>query len=392
MRWTSTVSVKTDLAAAVAEATAALRQQLGSCAPQLLLVFVAAEHGAGFDRLATLLKAEFPGALLFGCSGGGVIGGGREIERKPALVLSAAWLPGVRLTPVHLDNDQFPGPGDRAGWEELLQLPGDASGALLLLADPFSCAVEALLRGLDRSFPELTKLGGLASGGAAPGAHALYLGEQVYRSGVVALALTGALSVETVVAQGCRPIGEPLFVTRAERNTIRTLDGRTPVAVLSELHAGLSEQDQALFRYSLFIGLAMRDARSQYRQGDFLIRNILSLDRHSGALDVGAIVPENSVVQFHLRDADTSATDLDLLLRRYAAVSEAERPQGALLWSCLGRGEHLYNRPDHDSAVFRRYLGPLPLTGFFCNGEIGPVQGATYLHGYTSVFALFRSR
>jgi small ligand-binding sensory domain FIST len=97
------------------------------------------------------------------------------------------------------------------------------------------------------------------------------------------------------------------------------------------------------------------------------------------------------VVQFHLRDAATSAHDLEAVLARYQE-GPPRRPAGSLLFSCLGRGEHLYGRPDHDTAAFQRRLGPVPLGGFFCNGEIGPVHGSTFLHGYTSAFGLFRKR
>jgi small ligand-binding sensory domain FIST len=172
------------------------------------------------------------------------------------------------------------------------------------------------------------------------------------------------------------------------------LDGQRPLAILQELFAGLSEKDRRIFRHSLFLGVVMDPRRQSYGPGDFLIRNILAADEESGCLAVGALIRENAVVQFHLRDADTSAEDLDSLLARHVRErGESEiRPAGALLFSCLGRGSHLYGRADHDTQAFRRRVGEVPLGGFFCNGEIGPVQGRTYLHGYTSAFGLFHAR
>jgi small ligand-binding sensory domain FIST len=178
-----------------------------------------------------------------------------------------------------------------------------------------------------------------------------------------------------------------MFVTRAERNVVQGLDGRPPVEVLRELFERSSPDDQRLFRHSLFLGLVMQEARQQYEQGDFLIRNVMGLDPKSGALVVGALVHEGQVVQFHLRDADTSSQDVTSWLRRYEG-----HPHGALLFSCLGRGQHLYGVPDHDTDAFRARAGHVALGGFFCNGEIGPVQGTTFLHGYTSAFGLFRPR
>ena len=88
-------------------------------------------------------------------------------------------------------------------------------------------------------------IGGLASGGRAPGGNALFLDDAVHRGGIVGVALTGDVAVDTIVAQGCRPIGEPMFVTRSERNVIYELDGRRAAVVLQELYAARRARDQA---------------------------------------------------------------------------------------------------------------------------------------------------
>jgi small ligand-binding sensory domain FIST len=177
-----------------------------------------------------------------------------------------------------------------------------------------------------------------------------------------------------------------MFVTRVDGRVIHELDGRRPLDVLQELVEQADAHDRRLFGHSLFLGVVMREQQPAYGQGDFLIRNIVGLDGERGALAVAALVEAGAVVQFHLRDAKTSADDLDGLLGR----QQGPPPAGALLFSCLGRGAYLYGHPEHDTQAFRRVLGAVPLGGFFCNGEIGPVQGATFLHGYTSAFGLFR--
>ncbi len=219
----------------------------------------------------------------------------------------------------------------------------------------------------------------------------LYLDDAVHRGGLVGVALSGDVRVDTLVAQGCRPIGEPMFVTRSVDNQIYALDGRSPLEVLQQLYERLGRRDRELFPHSLFVGLVMREKSEVYRRGDFLIRNVAGLDAERGALVVGARVAEGTIVQFHLRDADTSAEDLEQMLSSLAPEQRTQA-RGALLFSCLGRGRHLYGRVDHDTESFRRHLGEVPLGGFFCNGEIGPVQGTTFLHGYTSSFGLFRPR
>jgi small ligand-binding sensory domain FIST len=393
MRWWSTASEQPSLDDATREAASALRAELAGIRPDLVIAFASDHHRTGYRELGSILAAELGGGLLIGCTARSVIGGGREIEESPALSLTAASLPGVRLTPFHLDLEELPEPGaPAAAWRRACRLEGGPEPHFLLLADPFSFDVERLIRGLDAAFPSGKKLGGVASGGRTPGDNALLLGDRVHRSGLVGVALAGDIELDTIVAQGCRPIGVPMFVTRCRDNVLQELDGRPALDVLQDLYESLSSRDQELCRGSLFLGIEMKQAQGEYQQGDFLIRNLLGSDRDDGTLIVGALLRPLQVVQFHLRDARTSAEDLERRLASYGAERDATAACGAVLFSCLGRGMHLYGRPNHDSDVLRRHLGDVALGGFFCNGEIGPVQGTTFLHGYTSAFGIFRRR
>ncbi|HEY2385398.1 MAG TPA: FIST N-terminal domain-containing protein [Candidatus Binatia bacterium] len=390
MRFASTTSLAPTLAAAVREGVASIDVALGGARPDLLVAFVSPQHAGAWADLPDML-APAGARVAVGCSAGGVIGGGHEVEGRAGLALGAAVLPDVALAPFHVETDHLPPLEDGAGWRALVGDPafGDDPTHVLALADPFTCDVEALLAGWDRHHSGGRTFGGLASGGSAPGQNVLVANGTLHRGGAVAVALRGNLEVETIVAQGCRPVGDPMFVTAAEGPLIRGLDGEPAAQVLRGLYEGLEPRDQELFRHSLFLGLVMRPARDRYTQGDFLIRNIVGLDRESGGIVIGAAVQAGSVVQFHLRDATTSAEDVEAHLARAGAGS---LPVGGFLFSCLGRGVHLYGAPDHDSDAFRRRFGDVPLVGFFCNGEIGPVQGATFVHGYTSAFALLSPR
>ena len=382
MRWLSTVSSADTLERAIAEVSVALRRQLDGMHPDLAIVFVSQEHQAGFAAVPALLARELDTPVLIGCSAGGVIGGGREVEHAPGLSLTVAVLPEVTLTPFHLTEaltaDAIP-----TG----LGIPPASDPQFILLPEPFSFDVDPFVHALDETYPGCVKIGGVASGAREPGQNVLYLNEQVHRGGLVGLGLSGNIGIDTIVAQGCRPIGEPMFVTRAERNLLQAVDGRPPVAVLRELYEHATPADQELFGQSLFLGLVMVESRQEYHQGDFLIRNVLGADGKTGALAIGALLATGQVVQFHLRDARTSADDLTALLARYDGT-----PSGALLFSCLGRGRGLYGHADHDPEALRGRCGDVAVGGFFCNGEIGPVQGTTFLHGYTSAFGLFRPR
>jgi small ligand-binding sensory domain FIST len=381
MKWASAVSRHVDVDRAIVEASAAVRGSLAGDA-DLAIVFASSHHATGYERIPEAVSAALGASALVGCSAAGVIGGGREVEDEPGLSITAARLPGAEIAAFHVDGSSS---------DEAALRPRESPADFLLLADPFRFDTEPFLQALDAEFPESRKVGGLASGGRAPGENALFQGEHTRRSGLVGIRLGGDVRIDTLVAQGCRPIGEAMFVTRARGNVILGLDGRSPIETLQELYESLEPSDRQLFRHSLFIGLVMRESREAYRQGDFLVRNLIGIDQEQGALRIGALVQEGAIVQIHLRDAETSARDLR---EAFAGLGAGTRDgvRGSVLFSCLGRGRHLYGRRDHDTELFRRHVGDVPLGGFFCNGEIGPVQGKTFLHGYTSSFGLFRRR
>lgn len=391
MQWASAVSSSPDIEEAVNEVCAAVRGELGDGRIDLLIPFVSRHHAGEYMRISDLLTEKLPAGAVLGCSAGGVIGGGHEVEDRPGLSLTAAILPDVRVDLFRFDRSEIPDLDSSPRlWEETTGVDAARVPSFILLTDPFSFDIDSFIRGLDFAFPESGKIGGLASAGTSPGENVLYLNDEIYRSGMIGAALHGKIKLDTVVAQGCRPIGSPLFVTKGEGNIIERLDEKAPIEILRELYAVLDPRDQELFQTSLFLGIVIEEFKQEYHQGDFLIRNIMGIDPSTGHLAVGTTVEENQVVQFHLRDAEASASDLDDMLLRYHSRRPDGHPAGSLLFSCLGRGNFLYGRPDHDTDAFRKHVGEnVPLGGFFCNGEIGPVHGRTFVHGYTSSFGIF---
>jgi small ligand-binding sensory domain FIST len=388
MKWASTLSRRSTAQEAFAEAAHALEAQLGGSEPDLLLAFTSSEHAGEYDRIAALAARRYPAALVAGCTAAGVIGDAHEAEEGPALSLTAAVLPRVALSAFHLDMTSLPPAeeGERA-WRTIVGATPAAQPNFLLLADPFTMNAHELVAGLDAAYPGAPKFGGLASGGGRAGMNRLLLGQEVHRSGAIGIAFSGDLAVETVIAQGCRPVGLPMIVTRCHGGLLQELDRHPPLKLLRELYGSLGERDRELMHHSLFLGIEMRADRVEYDPGELLVRNILGADEESGAIAVGAELRPMMVTQFVLRDARTAEDDLRRMLARRRP--SASPPAGALLFSCVGRGAGLFGRPDHDTALFEERLGPAPLGGFFCNGEIGPVGGTTFLHGYTSAFAIF---
>jgi small ligand-binding sensory domain FIST len=389
MRWASTLSRDSDVSAAFAEAAEDLQAELEGTAPDLLLVFASPDHAAGWERIASLASGRYPRALLAGCTASGVIGGAHEAEQGSALSLTAAVLPGVSVSGFRIE----PEPPSHAhaatrGWRGRVGRRPEERPNFLLLADPFTSDVGDVIASLDREYPGAPKFGGLASGGRRPMENRLLLGKDVHRSGAVGVAMCGDLAVDTLVAQGCRPIGEPMIVTRCHDGLLQELDSRPPVEVLTELYRSMDARDRALMQHSLFLGLEMRADAVEHEAGELLVRNILGADEETGAIAVGAELRPMTVAQFVLRDAHAAEEELRRMLARQRRAGV--RPAGALLFSCVGRGAGLFGCADHDTALFEEQLGPAPLGGFFCNGEIGPVGGSTFLHGYTSSFAMFR--
>ena len=393
MKWATAISRKTSFEEAVLECAGSVRVELGPGPVTVAFAFVTPHFAEYYGGLYETLNGALAPQTLLGCSAGGVIGGGEEVEQAPAVTLTAARLPDVLVKPFHL-ADALPdmdGPPD--AWEKLVGVERTEEPQFVLLADPFSTRSEALLAGLDFAFPGAAKIGGLASGATSPGLNALFLNDKVHMQGVIGASFTGDVVVDTVVAQGCRPVGELMQVTSCDGNILRELEGRPALDVLRDLFSSMDEEERRLAGTSLFIGVLMDEFAEDGKVGDFLVRNLIGIDPKSGALGVGESLQEGMRVRFHLRDAKTSAEDLHAMLTGYEnTLPRREDLSGALLFSCLGRGEHLYGEPNFDSSVFEQHLGALPVGGFFCNGEIGPVGGETFLHGYTSSFGLFRPR
>ncbi len=386
MRWATAIGTSSEPDVAIDEAMDGIARDLGSARPELVMAFVTDHLAPGFARLSQEIARRYPTAAIAGCTAGGAIGGGVEIEHRPALALVAASLPGAQARVWHL-------PSDPDAWPDAEAAHADGDGsAVIVLPCPLSSPVDRLLAWSDERWPSAVKIGGLASGGMTargPAGNTLFAGEARHREGAVVVALSGDVAVDTIVAQGCRPIGEPLVVTKGLGNVVLELDGMPAVRALEAVHARLAPPEQRLCRHSLFVGVVPDGApvRREVRRRDVLIRNLIGCDRAAGALAVGGPIHVGQILQFHLRDAEASAQDLAELLTEPQAPSA-----GALLFSCVGRGQLLYGRPNHDSDAFRGALGEVPLGGFFCNGEVGPVAGKTFLHGYTSAFALFRRR
>jgi small ligand-binding sensory domain FIST len=345
--------------------------------PDLVVCFASPHFVGALDDLVHALRQLLTPKLLVGATAVSVIGNAEEVEEAPAFSLFAACIPEARLTPVTLAVEQTPDGPAVVGWPDLDHSPS----TLVLLADPFSFPVDGFLRRLDEDRPGLRVIGGVASAAMRPGGNRLVLDDDVRSGGAVGVLVDG-VDVQPVVSQGCRPIGQPFVVTRANGSFIEELGGRPPLERLQELAESLEEHERSLVQTGLHLGVVVDEHQTVFGRGDFLVRNIMGADRSSGALAVGDHVAVGQTVQFQVRDAGAADEDLRTLL----AGADAS---AALVFTCNGRGRHLFGTPDHDAAVVAELLGPIPAAGAFCAGEIGPIGGRNFLHGFTASLALF---
>jgi small ligand-binding sensory domain FIST len=366
----------------VGEAAGEILEAFGGDDPDLLVCFVSPHFAGASDDIAHALSGILDPAVLLGMTAIGVTGGEREVEDAPAISMFAASLPGAAVTPVAL-------PPDPAHAGDVAPLPDGVpeGAALVLLADPYSVAVDRVLADWAVTHPGLTVIGGAASSAQGPGGNRLFLAAAgdppqlaVRTDGAVGVLLDG-VPVRTVVSQGCRPLGSPFVVTRGGGNRIEELGGRPPLERLQECAADATADDLELLQRGLFLGFVVDEHRPEFGRGDFLVRGVLGADPEGGALVVGDRVEVGQTVQFHVRDATAADEDLRALLAGTDAA-------GALLFTCNGRGRAFFGVPDHDAGLLDRLLGPLPSAGAFCAGEFGPVGGRNFLHSYTASVAL----
>ncbi|GAA2604493.1 FIST N-terminal domain-containing protein [Actinomadura fulvescens] len=372
-------------------AESAVKQALSplEAPPDLVCVFISTSDPDELESAAYRAMNVADGAVVLGCSASGVIGGGRGVEEDSAVSAWAAVLPGARLEPFRLEtlktDDRLIVVGMPEGHDD------DVVG--VLLADPYTFPVDAFVERSDDAMPGLPLVGGMAEsggGGLEPGGRGgtrVFVDGEIFDSGAVGVVLGGDVTAATVVSQGARPIGPDMVVTRADENVLYELAGTPALDKLEQVVLGLPEEDQELAGRGLLIGVAMDEYAEEHEHGDFLVRSVVGADTDSGAIAIGDVVEVGRTVRFQVRDAGAADEDLAALLDRF----ELGPVEGALLFSCNGRGRTMFSDSDHDAKVLSRTFGNVGVGGFFAAGEIGPVAGRNHVHGFTASILAFGS-
>jgi len=373
------------------DAAEAARKELGGDCTAII-AFIPSDWRDNVSDLVEVLQIHGHCPRIFGCSAGGVIVDSEEFE-QPEEDESAD----VPEMAEQDDEDSAPLPG---GGASLLFLrfedttislasgapePGDGH---LILGDPFGDVATELAQWNDAA-NGAPLYGGLAAGGVDKATVFLFDENGITNTDSLLIRLRGAVTIKGAVSHGCRPIGDPLTITSVSGNVIQTVGNQRSCDVLEETYRALPEDDQEAANGNILVGIAMSEYLEEHQRGDFLISSILGGDPQTGAIAVAATPSVGQTIQFQLRDGNSAHDDMDQICRAIAASKGGDQILGGLLFTCAGRGSHLFGEPDHDASLVRKHLGAVPMAGFFCNGEFAPVGDQVFLHGFTASMAFF---
>lgn len=382
MQFASAISTAEDAGQALEELTEKVNRELGDIPLSLAIIFVSPHHESCFAEIGTRIRELCGVDHLIGCTARGIIGASQEIEQGPAISIWVAALPPESITVFATEYKSTPDGVTFSGWPAGLdEMSADEHG-LVLFADPFSFDPHPFLERLQEDVPGLDVVGGLASGGQARGENVLYLDDDVFHEGAVGVCFCGSMKVSSVVSQGCKPIGDCLVVTETDQNVILKLGGQSALDRLQDVFSDLDSHDQEIFQKGPHLGRVVNEYQESFGRGDFLVRNIIGVDPKRRAIVIGDFVRPGQTIQFHARDSESADEDLRALMHGHQA-------NAALLFACNGRGQHMFDEPNHDISVLQEALGTVPIAGFFASGEIGPVGNKNFLHGFTATILLF---
>ena len=391
--FSSALSRESEAKVAIEGAARELLHGLHGYKPDLLAAFVSHHHGAAIEHLGQELSHRTGARHVIGCTGESIVGPTTEVEGGPALALWAGVLPQTEVRPFTVEVAQTE--QGALTFSELPRIGDKARSSVLLFGDPFAFPASQYLELLNAEYPGVECIGGMASGGSGPGQNLIFSERGVVDGAAVGVAIEGEVEVRSIVSQGCRPIGKPWVVTGCKEHFLFKLGAKKAVEALMETMSALSEDERELFSRQPFLGLAIDPRKSSFARGDFLVRGLMGLDPQQGAIAVGdSSIRVGMTVQFLVRDAQSAGEDLVHLMReRSVGGARKAESQGALLFSCNGRGTRMFGSANHDiGCVQSAFVQPVPAAGFFAAGEIGPVGGRNFVHGFTASVALFRAR
>jgi small ligand-binding sensory domain FIST len=351
---------------ACAEACA---EQLGTPGRGLGFVYLTDALAAQAEAIVQTLRERTGVENWVGSSASGVVATGVEYVDEPALVAMVADF-GADSFRVFSGRSRAPLLDERTADGAL------AANFAVVHADPHTADLGELVAEMSTRLVSGYLVGGITSAGT----HGVQIANDVLTGGISGAVLASDVMLRTRLSQGCSPLGARFTITECEDNVIATLDGLPALEVFKQAAGELLARDLRRAAAMVQVGLPVRGTDT----GDYLVRNLVGIDPKNGLIAIGERVQKGDPLLFCLRDAATARTDLERMLGEISS-GEQPRPRGALYYSCVARGEHLFGRRGAELELLREALGDVPLVGFFCNGEISHDR----LYAYTGVLTLF---
>lgn len=347
----------------------------------IAFVFCSCDYAAHMSDFVELVQIHARCPRVVGCTATGVIGTGREEEGMSGFSLLVLHLPATEICVADLEAP--------ASWNRARTWNDGGCAGWIVIGNPLVVGEEWLAE-WNAAMGAVPTFGGLASGSHRGEDLLLFDEHGIADSAAIAVGFRGGVRLSGLVSQGCRPIGEPLTITRAEENKIYQIASTNAYDQLQTAFQSLPAKLREKAQGNILVGLAMSEYVEDFRAGDFLIRSIIGGDPSAGALAVQAVPRVGQTCQFQLRDQEAADEELRELLARKGS-SLTQMPFASLLFSCVGRGKQLFTQPHHDAGLFEATFGSIPMGGFFCNGEIGTVGDRAFLHGFSASGALFEN-
>jgi small ligand-binding sensory domain FIST len=353
---------KQDWQAAVADAL----MQLGPLPAEASLgfVYVTDQHAMHFAEIVRKLKAESSIPHWVGTIGSAVCATNTEYNDQAALVLLI-----TDIAPAHLHVfDSFQAAPELADT--------DAVRVAVVHGDPRNGQMAKLIQQLPDNIGNGYLVGGLTSSHT----HYYQFADELCEGTLSGVIFDEQVPIITGLTQGCSPVGPTHALTECDSNIAISIDERPALEVMKEDIGEILARDLSRIGGYIFAGFPVADSDT----GDYLVRNLLGIDPDTGALAIGDYLHSGSSIMFCKRDSRTAVEDLQRMVSKLKDRARGAI-KGALYFTCLGRGQHMFGEPHRELQLISEILGDIPLAGFYANGEIA----GNRLYGYTGVLTLF---
>ena len=379
-------STATNPRSAAEQATAAALAQAGLSAASGAFIFATPAYGAAYPMILSAVAQRAHTLEVAGCTGSGVIAGETESESGQALAVLVFGGNELRATRLFVPSLRARAKGVAAEVASAVRPALGKNNLLIIFADTYNFEAEATLDALSKELPGVVISGGGASEDGSIGETFVFCGDVVSSNAVSGMLISGDFDLTLASSIACAPIGPAHQVTAARDNIVLELDGRPAYEVFAAAAGALTSDLRRALSY-IFAAIPLERGVVKIERGKFVVRNIVGASEEHGVIAVAFNPKIGDTIGFVLRDAERARTDLKLTLEELSARLDSP-PAFGLYFDCVSRGSGLYNIAGHDSAYIRRYLGPVPIAGFFTGFEIGAIGSRTSLLQYSGVLAL----